>query len=102
VTTPLQFNVELTAEQIESIARRAAEIVAARAEPPPTKSPYLSVSEAADFLRTGRQRIDNLLSEGLLTRIKDGNRTLIARQELDAYLLGETRSARRAGRREAA
>jgi excisionase family DNA binding protein len=93
MTAPLRLSVELSAEQIEQIAKRAAEM-AAQVAPAVNQSPYLSVAEAAAFLRTRRQRIDDLLSEGLLTHIKDGNRTLIARDELAAYLRGETRPPR--------
>jgi hypothetical protein len=72
MTAPLRLSVELSAEQIEQIAERAAEIIAAQVvAPAANESPYLSVAEAAAFLRTRRQRIDDLLSEGLLTRIKD-------------------------------
>lgn len=54
-----------------------------------TPSPYLTVVEAAGLLRTTRARIDNLLSAGKLTRVKEGGRTLIERAELEAYLRGE-------------
>lgn len=93
----VQVSVELTPAQLEAIALRAAEIVAARAQRSDPRSPYLTITEAAEYLRTGRQRIDNLLSENVLTRVKEGKRTLIARAELEAYLRGETRAARRAG-----
>ena len=50
------------------------------------QSPYLSVLEAADFLRCSRQRVDDLLSQRRLRRFKDGARTLIRRDELEAYI----------------
>ncbi|MCA9310607.1 MAG: helix-turn-helix domain-containing protein [Phycisphaerales bacterium] len=93
----IQVDVQLSPAQLEAIARRAAEIVAAAsAQQSDPRSPYLTIAEAAEFLRTRRQRVDDLLSERLLTRVKDGGRTLIARAELEAYLRGETRRARRA------
>jgi excisionase family DNA binding protein len=52
-------------------------------------SPYLTVREAATYLRCEPQRIYNLLSEGRLTRVKDGGRTLVARAEVDRYLQGQ-------------
>ena len=52
-------------------------------------SPYLTVPEAAEYLRCGRQRIYNLISERRLARIKEGGRVLIAREELEAHLRGE-------------
>ncbi|MGH3426952.1 MAG: helix-turn-helix domain-containing protein [Mycobacteriales bacterium] len=59
------------------------------------ESPYMSVAEAAAFLRTKRQRIYDLLSAGTLTRYKDGGRTLVLREELAEYVavtarLGDT------------
>lgn len=61
-------------------------------EPP---SPYLSIVEAAAYLRTSRQRVDDLLSARKLTRCKDGARTLIERAELDAYLQRDERKRQR-------
>ena len=49
-------------------------------------SPYLTVTEAATFLRSKRQRVDDLLSSGRLTRYKDGGRTLLLRREVEAYV----------------
>ncbi len=92
-TAPV-ISLQLTAEQLEALALRTAELVMERLRQP-TPSPYLSVDEAADYLRTRRQRIDDLLSQRQLTRIKEGHRTLIARAELEAYMRGETRLARR-------
>ncbi|MFN8123804.1 MAG: helix-turn-helix domain-containing protein [Thermoleophilia bacterium] len=94
----LRLSVELSPEQVELIAKRAAEIVASQAAPPPPESPYLTISEAADYIRARRHRIDDLLSRGYLTRIKEGTRTLVSRAELEAYVRGEVRLARRAGR----
>jgi excisionase family DNA binding protein len=59
-----------------------------RAGPRPEPSPYLTVREAADYLRARPQRVYDLLSDGRLTRVKDGSRVLVARAELDAHLAG--------------
>ena len=53
---------------------------------PAPASPYLTVVEAADYLRCHRQRIDDLLSQHRLTRIKDGSRTLVRRDEIEHHL----------------
>lgn len=83
--------VGLDERAVEAIAERAAEIVLARlaAERPAGASEYLTVPEAAELLRAKRQRVDDLLSMGRLTRFKDGARTLVSRAELEAYLAGE-------------
>ena len=60
-----------------------AELAEIEAAPP---SPYLTVEEAADYLRAKPQRVYDLLSDGRLTRVKDGSRALVARAEIDAYL----------------
>jgi excisionase family DNA binding protein len=54
-----------------------------------SRSPFLTVAEAADYLRGKRQRVYDLLSTGRLTRHKDGRRTLVSRAELDSHLAGE-------------
>ena len=81
--------VTLSPDDFEALARRVAEIIEDRrpcASPDPPPSPFVTVPEAADLLRTKRQRIDDLLSQGRLTRVKDGSRTLIARTEVYDYL----------------
>jgi excisionase family DNA binding protein len=86
-------------ETLEEIARRVALILderASRAER--VESRYLSVQEAATYLRCSRQRIYDLCSAGSLTRLKDGSRVLLDRAELDAYL-GSGRRVASAGRR---
>jgi excisionase family DNA binding protein len=52
-------------------------------------SPLLSIPEAAEYLRSSRQRVDDLLSAGRLTRIKEGRRTLIERAEIEHHLESE-------------
>jgi excisionase family DNA binding protein len=51
------------------------------------RSPYMTAPEAAQYLRCKRQRIDDLLSAGRLTRYKEGRRTLVARAEVEALAL---------------
>jgi excisionase family DNA binding protein len=50
------------------------------------RSPYLNVDEAAEYLRCDRQRIYDLVSSGRLTRLKDGSRLLLLRQDLDNHV----------------
>jgi excisionase family DNA binding protein len=75
---------------VEQIAARVITIVMAQLDAGDNDtSPYLTVVEAAEFIRARRHRVDDLLSKGVLTRIKDGSRTLIARAELEDYLAGK-------------
>lgn len=48
-----------------------------------TKSPFMTVAEAAEYRRTSPARIYNLLSEGRLSRVKDGRKVLVLRQEVE-------------------
>ena len=63
-------------------------------EPSEPPSKFLTVVEAAAYLRCDRQRIDDLLSSRRLDRVKDGARTLIRRTDVDAYLESETNRRR--------
>lgn len=82
-------SVALSSEMVEAIAQRAAAIVldALAAAKPAPASPYMTIPEAAEYLRcSSRQRVDDLLSSGRLTRFKDGARTLVSRAEVEAML----------------
>jgi excisionase family DNA binding protein len=87
-----RLELTMPAELIEAIAERAAAILLERlrheAETPPR---MLKVPEAAAFLRAEPQRVYDLLSDGRLTRHKDGRRVLVDRQELEGYLAGNRR-----------
>ncbi len=56
---------------------------------PESPSKYMTIPEAAVLLRCARQRVDDLLSQGRLTRLKDGTRTLVSREEVERYLRGQ-------------
>lgn len=81
---------------IDAIADRLGQLIpelfASSAAAKPSR--FLTIDEAAEYLRCGydrrgrvkRQRVDDLLSRGELTRVKDGRRTLIERAEVEEYL----------------
>ena len=72
---------------LDALAQRVAAILDQRT--PVTQRDerrYLSVAEAADYLRCSRQRVYDLCSQGTLRRLKDGTRVLLDRAEIDAYL----------------
>ena len=89
--TPGNLVVELPPAALEALAAALVPAVAdelerrQRAREAPA-SPYLTIPEAADYLRCSRQRVDNLLSARSLTRVKDGSRTLVRREEVERYL----------------
>ena len=69
-------------------------VVQAVTTPHANTSPYLTIPEAAEYLRCKRQRVDDLLSSRRLTRYKDGRRTLVNREELTAYVEGRRPSVK--------
>jgi excisionase family DNA binding protein len=71
-------------EALEAIVRRVVRAELAERLPPP--SPYMTVPEAAEYLRCSRQRVDDLLSAGRLERVKDGGRTLVRRRDVERWL----------------
>jgi excisionase family DNA binding protein len=83
------LHVSLPEELVEAIAVRAAELVVERLDrEAPAESPFLTVEEAASFLRSSRQRVYDLLSAGRLTRHKEGSRVLVSRAEIVAHVGG--------------
>ncbi len=84
---PLRLGLDLAPEHLEAIAARVADLLAARA--PATSSPYLTVTEAADYMRCKPPRVHDLCSQGRLPRVKDGARLLVRRADVDAYLAGD-------------
>jgi len=76
--------VTLPAETVDALAAVLARRLRAQAAPDP--SPFLTVAEAAAYIRASRQRVYDLLSSRRLSRHKDGARVLISRAELEAYL----------------
>jgi excisionase family DNA binding protein len=69
----------------EAIAARAAELVAADLTAGETH-PYMTVDQAAEYLACKPKRIYDLCSQRRVPFRKDGNRTLLRREDLDAYL----------------
>jgi excisionase family DNA binding protein len=80
----LDVTVTLSAGALQAIA------AAVEAKLQPTaqlaESPYLTVREAATYIRARPQRICDLLSSRRLSKYKDGTRVLIRRSDLDDYL----------------
>jgi hypothetical protein len=69
--------------------------LAARAERAAGESPFMSIEEARRLIRAkSRQAVDDLLSQGKLTRPKLGRRTLVSRVELLELVRQEPRRRR--------
>jgi excisionase family DNA binding protein len=83
----IELTVRLTDEQLAEIAQRAAALVSAA----PAVSPWLNVTDAAERLRCGKDRIYDLIALGKLHPRRDGRRVLLHRDDLDAYIEGRSR-----------
>ena len=72
----------------DSLAHRLADELAPRIadELERRAAPFLTVDEAAEYLRCDRQRIYDLCSSNRLGRHKDGSRVLVRRLELEQYV----------------
>ncbi|HEX4838589.1 MAG TPA: helix-turn-helix domain-containing protein [Solirubrobacteraceae bacterium] len=84
----IELTVTLTDAQLVEIAERAARLVPTGAQP---TSPWLNVAEAAELLRCSKDRIYDLIALGKLQPRRDGRRVLLRRDDLDAYVEGQTR-----------
>jgi excisionase family DNA binding protein len=86
--TSLDLAIAMLDSLAPALAERVAELLAERLPGTVEQSPWLTVNEAADYLRCTPKRIYDLLSQSRLPRHKDGSRVLLRRAELDAYLAG--------------
>lgn len=85
----MQVGLQLPDDVVEAIARRAAELVLQRLDDLAPASEWLSIDEAAAFLRCKPQRIYDLRSDGRLSRHAEGGRALVARRELALLVVDE-------------
>lgn len=93
------MRVDLPPEALDELVERVASRVLERLPAAAPTSPYMSIDEAADYLRAKRQRVYDLLSASRLTRFKDGSRVLVSREGLDAHLSGVAHSLPTGSRR---
>jgi excisionase family DNA binding protein len=70
----------------ERTATRVVELVEGYRAATPALSPWLDVSEAADYLRCKPKRIYDVVAQSRLPVHRDGSRLLFHRDELDSYL----------------
>ncbi len=82
--TTVTLAMAVTPELVEIVAARVVELMERRPKGP--EPDYLTPAEAAEYMRTKRGRVYELLAQGHLTRLKDGSRTLVRRSEIDEYL----------------
>ncbi len=79
----MSLTIDLPEELLERVAERAAELVAERQS---SVSRWLTVDEAADYLRCPKSRIYSLVSARRIPFVKDGSRSLFERPALDEWL----------------
>jgi excisionase family DNA binding protein len=81
----MSLSLDLPDELVETIAERAADLVAAR-EAPTAASPWLSVEQAAEYLAAPTSRLYRLVHMRRIPFEKEGARLLFNRVELDAWI----------------
>lgn len=74
---------EVLAQLVEQVTAKVVERLKTAQSAPPK---LLTVEQAAAYLGAKRQRIYDLLSQRKLARYKDGGRTLVSREELEAHV----------------
>jgi excisionase family DNA binding protein len=85
----VNFELPIPPELVEAIAQRAALLMRQLEleENPP--SPYMTVDEAAEFLRCRPKRIYDLRTSGRLARYGEGGRALVLRAEVERLVVDE-------------
>ena len=85
--SPLSLSVP--AELVDAIAERVVDLLAERLPgTAPRTSPWMTVAEAAEYLRWPRERLYKLTAAGAIPHRKHDGRVLLHRDELDEWLDG--------------
>jgi excisionase family DNA binding protein len=88
--TELAFT--LPPELVEAIAQRAAAIVLERVtQVDGAGSPWLSMSEAAEYLRISERKLQRLVAADRIRSTTLGRRRLLRREDLDAFMRAATK-----------
>lgn len=82
--TDESITVALPEEALDAIAARAAQIVLERTGEHKDSSPWLTVSEAADYLRVSERTVHRMIESGRVSAGTVGRRRLLHRDDLDA------------------
>ena len=86
----MELGLQLPEEVVDAIARRAAELVLERLDDLAPSGEWLTVQEAAEFLRCRPQRIYDLRADGRLSRhVEGGRRALVSRRELAGLVVDQ-------------
>jgi excisionase family DNA binding protein len=84
-----EVGISIPPASLELIAQRVAELLHERDRDERPVSPYMSIEEAAQFLRCSRKRIYDLRTSGRLRRMNEGARALVLRAEVERLVLDE-------------
>ena len=86
----LGARIELPNGALEALAQRAADIVIERLrDEHPNGSPWLSMAEAAEYLRVSKRQVQRLVSDDRVRSSFVGRRRLLHRDDLDKAATGE-------------
>jgi excisionase family DNA binding protein len=84
---PVNFELSIPPELVEAIAQRAAQLTRQLELEENPVSPYMTIDEAAEYLRCRPKRIYDLRSSGRLARVGEGGRALVLRAEIEALVV---------------
>jgi excisionase family DNA binding protein len=86
-----ELSIGVPDEFVEAVARRSAEIVLdrLREESAAGTSPWLSLGEAAAYLRVSERQVQRLVKGGRIRSSTIGRRRLLHRDDLDRAATGE-------------
>ena len=82
----MDLTLTLTDDQVRAIAEQAAAIAAEQVRTAVHTSPWLSTTQAADYIAAKPGRVHDLVALGKLTPRRDGRRLLFRADELYAYI----------------
>ena len=71
---------------VDAIATRLATIVKSEIDAATTATPYMTVAEAAEYLRWPKERIYKLTAANAIPHFHQDGRILLRRDEIDAWL----------------
>lgn len=80
------LSVDFPPALVEQIAQRAADLLGERQGAGGSADAWLTVADAAEYLRCSESRIYGLVSARRIPYVKDGSRVLFRRSELDAWV----------------
>jgi excisionase family DNA binding protein len=85
------MNVELSAEELDAVAARVADLLADHFEPPKRWPEWMALPTASLYLDCGEHRLRKLVQRGDIPHVRDGSRIFFERAELNRWMTSKRR-----------